>query len=229
MLHPTTGTRLMTTQLQQVHASESLTSQVVASLRAAITSGEMPAGAKHSVGSIAAQLGVSRTPVREAVLQLARLGFVEIRKNQGFIVVEHDNQDLVRIFQIRTWLEVPAAGIAAAKADAAAIARIRTAYENMVHAAQYTDPVTLERRDAEFHHAILALVENPRLTEIIDDLRDLLITRRHTTTERSRTMMEIAHDHEPILLAIEQHDSPAAEREMARHLDHTRDGVLALF
>jgi DNA-binding GntR family transcriptional regulator len=218
----------LTTQLQKVRSQESLTSQVVSSLRAAIISGDMAAGEKHSVGSIAVQLGVSRTPVREAVLQLAKLGLVDILKNQGFVVIERDDSEVVRIFQIRRWLEVPAAGIAASSADDAAKARIRSMYERMLEAAHAADHAALERYDAKFHSAVLDAVGNPRLTQIVDDLRDLLITRQHTTTERSRGMIDIAHDHDGILAAIEDGDAARAEREMATHLDLTRDGVIAI-
>jgi len=218
----------MTTPLQKVRSHESLTSQVVASLRAAIVAGDMAAGEKHSVGSIAAQLGVSRTPVREAVLQLAKLGLVEILKNQGFVVVERDDNEVLRIFQIRRWLEVPAAGLAAASADEAAKARIRSMYDRMLEAAHAADHAALERYDARFHSAVLDAVGNPRLTQIVDELRDLLITRQHTTTERSRGMIDIAHDHDGILGAIEAGDPQRAEREMAQHLDLTRDGVIAI-
>lgn len=226
--HPMMGTADMTTQLQKIRSTESLTSQVVASLRAAIIGGQMAAGEKHSVGSIAAQLGVSRTPVREAVLQLAKLGLVEILKNQGFVVVERDDNEVIRIFQLRRWLEVPAAGIAAVSATDAAKARIRSMYDRMLEAAHAADHAALERYDAQFHSAVLDAVGNPRLTQIVDELRDLLITRQHTTTDRSRSMIDIAHDHDGILAAIEAGDARRAEREMAQHLDLTRDGVIAI-
>lgn len=218
----------MTTHLQKVRSQETLTSQVVTSLRAAIINGDMPAGQKHSVGSIAAQLGISRTPVREAVLQLAKLGLVDILKNQGFVVIASDDSEVMRIFQIRRWLEVPAAGIAATSADESARRHIRSMYERMLEAAHAADHAALERYDARFHSAVLEAVGNPKLAQIVNDLRDLLITRQHTTTERSRGMVDIAHDHDEILAAIERGDAEGAQRAMAEHLDLTRDGVLAI-
>lgn len=219
----------MTTQLHKVRAQTTLTEQVVASLKTAITTGELAAGEKHSVGAIALQLGVSRTPVREAVLQLAKLGLVEILKNQGFVVMERDVADVHRIFQLRSWLEVPATGIAASSADDKSRTRIQSMYNRMLAAAEDGDSATMEKYDARFHSAILESVGNPRLTEIVDDLRDLLITRQHTTTEKSRSMLDIVHDHDGILAAILERDAPRAEREMTDHLNLTRDGVIALF
>jgi DNA-binding GntR family transcriptional regulator len=208
-----------------VRTQETLTSQVVTSIRAAIKDGTMPGGVLHSVGSIADQLGVSRTPVREAVLQLANLGLVEIQKNRGFIVIEHDPADLERIFQIRSWLEVPAAGLAA-QADAKAKQRIQHAYDRMLEVAAAGRSADLERYDAQFHSAILSATGNARLASIVDDLRDLLINRRHTTTDRLHSPIDIAHDHDEILRGIMTGDSALAEAAMQEHLSRIRGDVL---
>lgn len=212
--------------LQRVRSQTTLTDQVFASLRSAITSGAMPVGEKHSVGSVALQLGVSRTPVREAVLQLANLGLVEILKNQGFVVTERDRRDVEQVFQLRIWLEVPAAGIAATQADDKARARIQSMYDRMLRAAEEGDVADIEKWDAGFHAAILDVADNPRLSLFVGELRDLLITRRHTTTDRANRLTDVAHDHDGILEAILAGDAPRAEKEMREHLDIWRDGVI---
>src|SRR5579875_2115176 len=85
-----------------------LREEAVEVLRAAILGGELEPGSIHSAVSLAEQLGVSPTPVREAMLQLARSGLVEVLPNRGFRVTVVDDRDLDEVAELRLMLEVPA-------------------------------------------------------------------------------------------------------------------------
>ncbi len=112
-----------------------LSSMAKESIRVRIVTGEIAAGEIYSAPALAAVLGVSATPVREAMLELTADGLVEVVPNRGFRVVEPSQHDLDEIFEIRLMLEVPAAeraarrGISAAeicRQDAAAVAALST-------------------------------------------------------------------------------------------------------
>ncbi|MFC6356588.1 GntR family transcriptional regulator [Luethyella okanaganae] len=219
----------MPPKLQRVRAQQSLTEQAHSALRNAIASGQMRPGEMHSVAELALQLGVSRTPVREAVLQLARIGMVEVRRNQGVVVLARTEEDVARIYQLRLWLEVPAVEIAASTASPAQKEQIRKAYSQMLSAAEIGDQSRLEHADTQFHSLILNVTDNPRLVSVVRELRDLLMSRNQTTTGKSQSLLEVAHDHDDILAAIENGDGPAAAACMRVHLETTCDRVITLF
>src|SRR5215469_11841442 len=103
----------------------SLREQVQVVLRTSITTGELEPGQLYSVGDFAERLEVSATPVREALVNLAHDGLVEIVRNRGFLVPELSDHDLDEILQLRLFLEVPAVEQVAGRLDAATLARCR--------------------------------------------------------------------------------------------------------
>src|SRR5580704_19346318 len=92
----------------------SLREQVSRALEAALVAGELQPGVIYSAPGLAEQFGVSATPVREAMLDLVKDGFVEVVRNKGFRVLEVSESDLDQISQIRLLLEVPSTANAAA-------------------------------------------------------------------------------------------------------------------
>ena len=195
-------------------------------LREAMSSGRMSPGQIHSVQALAKQLGVSRTPVREALLQLARQGLVEPVRNRGFLVVERSLQDVRDIFEIRLLLEPAAARAAARRASAGAVDEVQAHYHEMTAAARAGDTDTMWKHDRAFHLAILEASGNSRLAQYIDALRDL-VQRRGQLTTRSRQLEAIAREHAPILAAMEKRDGQGAEQAMRHHIRQTRDALLA--
>ena len=85
-----------------------LTSRALEALRAAIVDGRLEAGERYSVAQLAERFGVSRTPVREALLVLERQGVVRFERNRGVRVLETTAHDLEEVFALRLLLEVPA-------------------------------------------------------------------------------------------------------------------------
>ena len=94
--------------------ADSLREQVSRALEAALVAGELQPGVIYSAPGLAEQFGVSATPVREAMLDLVKDGFVEVVRNKGFRVLEVSESDLDQISQIRLLLEVPSTAMAAA-------------------------------------------------------------------------------------------------------------------
>jgi DNA-binding GntR family transcriptional regulator len=195
-------------------------------LREAISSGRLWPGQIHSVQALATELGVSRTPVREALLQLARQGLVEPVRNRGFLVVERSLQDLREIFEIRLLLEPAAARSATRRASAEDVDRLRAHYQGMTAAARAGDADSMWKHDRTFHLGILEASGNSRLARYIDTLRDL-VQRRGQLTTLSRQLGAIAREHGPILAAMEKRDGAAAEQAMRHHIRQTRDALLA--
>jgi DNA-binding GntR family transcriptional regulator len=196
--------------------------QIVDLLRSAIVEGGLEPGALYSVREIAEALGVSRTPVREAFLQLARDNTVRFERNRGVRIIEMSQRDLAEIFELRECLEVPAAARAAERRTAAQLASMEASLAAMQHAVEEDDEATLWHHDRRFHDAVLRASGNTRLALYVDGLRDVVLRRDSTTVRQGRAPTAILAEHLPIFEAIARRDGPAAAAAMANHLQATR-------
>lgn len=194
-------------------------------IRSDITSGRLEPGTLVSAVQLAERIGVSRTPIRDALLQLERAGMVRIEKNRGATILATTLDDLLEVFQIRLMLEVPAAGHAARVRSDEQMAGIRECLEAMNEATE--DPERLLVLDRDLHIAIAEASGGRRLAGILTDLRNLVLTRGVGTTSTARTGRELVDDHIGLVDAIERRDVGEAEAEMRRHIKHTARLLIA--
>lgn len=193
---------------------ETTTDRVYSRVRTSIMSGEYPPGSQHSVYRLADDLGVSRTPVREAVLRLADAGLVSVEKNRGFTIRGASLRDVREIFEYRIIIEVPAASYAALHGGDELLVRLRDEL-----ATKGDDPQALcTLRGRYLHEAIMDVMGNPRLTATLADLRDATKLRWSAMPGPDRTLAEIDCEHLAIIEAIERRDPTAAAQAMEAHL-----------
>lgn len=207
--------------LRAIKADRSITDQVRESIRSAIIDGELAPGSLHSVQALADVLGVSRTPVREALIDLGRHGMVRFERNRGVRILQTSIHELEEILTLRLLLEVPSAHRAAGQASKTAVSAMRNALAAMEKAAARDDEPALMEHDRRFHQAIHAMSGNRRLAEYVDSLRDLVLMRGISTGGRSRSLDQIVDEHREILAAIESGDAERARSAMKRHLVST--------
>jgi DNA-binding GntR family transcriptional regulator len=205
----------------QISRKDSYAEQVQDTILAAIGAGVLEPGSLCSMQALADQLGVSRTPVREAMLQLQHRGIVKMVRNQGVMILGRSPEDLTHIFQIRRWLEVPAVREAALRADDATKAELRRHYDRMEEAARAGDPTALERADRAFHLAILDSIDNARLNRLVTELRDSCIAATPVAKRKRGSLRNVTEQHRRILDAIVAVDADAAAAAMDRHLSET--------
>ncbi|MGK2867423.1 MAG: GntR family transcriptional regulator [Mycobacterium sp.] len=201
--------------------------RVFDALRAAILSGELAAGSQHSIYGIAAQMEVSRTPAREAVLRLADAGLVAVEKNRGFRVRGVTADGVRSVFEMRLLLEVPAAAYAASVCGPDLKVSLSAALKTLRDNAERADEDSFMTADRRLHGLIAESLGNPRLTEDLTRLRDGIQVRGVSTVGRSRDMPAIAEEHAPIVAAITAQDPGEAAQRMWQHLVHTGTLLLA--
>lgn len=155
----------------KVDETPSLREQVVRELRPQIVAGRAGADTIYTVPGVAGRLGISTTPVREALLELTRAGLLEPMRNRGFRVVEHTLDDLDNLFELRELLEVEAADRVAAQRSPKVNA-LRPLAEAVRAAVAESDVQAYLETDRAFHTAFVDLAGNPRLTELVLSLRD---------------------------------------------------------
>lgn len=148
------------TSLNVISAQEHLRDQVAHALRAALISGELKPGTVYSAPALASEFGVSATPVREAMLDLAREGLVEAVRNKGFRITELTEQDLDDFTELRAMIEVPTVGRIARMGLTQELEALRPIALEIVEAARRHDILGYLEADRRFHLALLALAGN---------------------------------------------------------------------
>jgi DNA-binding GntR family transcriptional regulator len=193
-----------------------------AAIRAHIITGQLKPGVIYPVSYFATRLGVSATPVREALLDLASQGLVELARNKGFRVPELSERELDEIYQLRLLIEAPAVVMAVGKLTPENQRRCaELAHEIEVSAAE-GDLTGFLENDRLFHLALLEPLGNRRLLTIVDELRDGARLWALPTLARSEPLRSSAREHEHLLRAVANGDADAARKIMVHHLEHTR-------
>lgn len=208
--------------LPEVSGRVSLREQVAAALRTALISGQLQPGTTYSIPTLAEQLGVSATPVREAMLDFVQQGILTAVPNKGFRVVEMTDADLDALTEVRRMLEVPAVERASGALSDESVAHLRVIAEQVRDAAAAGDLVAYLEGDREFHLALLAGAGNPRLIDIVDALRTQSRLYGLGALAADGTLVASAQEHLELLEAVARADSTAAADLMGHHLDHVR-------
>lgn len=208
--------------LPTVGERQSLREQVAQALRAALITGEMRPGVVYSAPVLAAQFGVSATPVREAMLDLAKEGLVEAVRNKGFRVTELSDRDLDELTQIRELIEVPTVSRLAGAAPAEELERLRPIAEEIVAAAERADLLAYVDADLRFHLELLALAGNAHLVEVVRDLRNRARLYGLSQLAERGSLTESAREHLALLDALKNGDAAAVGQLMGEHIGHVR-------
>jgi DNA-binding GntR family transcriptional regulator len=186
-------------------------------LREAIVEGILLPGAKLSERGLAAALGISAQPVREALRRLEAEGMVETRARSGSFVASLDTMRLVEMGRIRAALEGAAAGLAARRAAPADIAALQSRLGAMRAATVLGDPAVLRRANEAFHDTLHAIGGNAFL------VRSLHALGAYDHISRARALADAAEppqaldEHATILAAIAARDADSAEALMRAH------------
>jgi len=196
----------------------SVVDQVYGVIRERILAGELPRGARVHQEDIAADLGVSRTPVREALRRLAAEGLIEMRTNRGARVTDLGPDDMLHPYEARLVVEPGAARLAAQSEHPEGRARMRRAVDAQRRA--IPDVPRTFAANREFHIALAQASGNAFLLQFIENLwvariGEAIYEHQAETPER---MSLDADEHEAILDAVEAGDARKAESLTRRHI-----------
>jgi DNA-binding GntR family transcriptional regulator len=202
--------------------TKSLREQASEVLRANVVSGQLVPGRIYSVATLAQDLGVSATPVREALLDLTSSGLVEPVRNRGFRILTADDADLDEISQLRMMLEVPAVRRVVERASDEEIEALRPTVEAIEAAAAAGDVAAFLTADRAFHLGLLELTGNRRLLRLVAQLRDQTRLTGLSALAGAGALEASTREHGAVLDAVRERDADRAERLMRRHIEHTR-------
>jgi DNA-binding GntR family transcriptional regulator len=196
-------------------------------IREAILDGRLEPGSRLKEEELARELGISRTPVREALLMLQAEGLVETAPNRGAVVRTHDAEDLVDLYQLRALLEGYAAHRAATRIGPEDIQLLRESCDRFDAIAE-GDVRELVKENLLFHSAIHAAAGSARLSRMMRRVIELPLVYKSYVWYSPDQRRISAHYHRQITHALSVGDAERAELVMREHIFEARDLLVAM-
>ena len=198
----------------------SLHEVMVERVRDLVVDGTLPAGVRINEVRLCGQLGVSRTPLREALKVLASEGLVELTRNRGAKVTVLGTSETRDMIMLMSRLEAFAAETAVRRLDDTAMAQLRAKHDAVLDAFQRGDRLDYFKLNQDFHLAIVQLADNAVLSPIHAGLHARMKRVRYLGNDVAEHWAESVNEHEAIIRAFERRDAEAAAAAMRAHLEN---------
>ncbi len=203
----------------------SLVDLVETTLEEAILSGQLPGGSALAESDLAQALGVSRSPIRDALKRLAHKGLVEARPRRGMVVASFSQDQIQDFFHLREALEGLAARLAAERISAEEIQGLRRHLDTVEREMGTGGSRGYPSGDDDFHVRILRGARSRQLEGTMEGIQSRVrLLRRRSGAARRRARQAMA-EHHAILTAIEARDAAAAEAGMRQHIRNARENL----
>ncbi|WP_163851617.1 GntR family transcriptional regulator [Pseudooceanicola aestuarii] len=206
---------------------ETRSAAVVRVLGAQIVSGQLPPGRKLDEAQIGAHFGLSRTPVREALRELAATGLVEVRPHRGAFVAEVSTDKMLEKFEFMAELEGLCAGYAARRMQGTARDQLSEIHEAGMMLVERRDRAGYRDHNIRLHEAIYTGAGNDSLREATQSVRRSVAAFRAAQFDLKERISNSQVEHGLIVTAILQGDAPEATRLMRRHILTVMDAAEA--
>ena len=196
-------------------------------LRRAILKGELEPGERLMEIALANKLGVSRTPIREAIRKLELEGLVVMIPRKGAEVAEITRQDMEDVLEVRTALEELAVKDACDHITDAQLSELKKASNEFKKALlEGKDLVTCADADMHFHDVILSATNNRRLIQMLNNLSEQMYRYRMEYLKDERTHKTLIEEHDAIRRALKKHDKVKAGAAIRVHIDNQKRSIL---
>ena len=205
---------------------ESLAKMAYEAIRKSILSGQWKIGELYNEKAIAADLGISRTPVREALLELASQDLIIFLPRRGLMVNRFTRRDVDEIFELRKAIELAAVEKVTVAAPPFDLFEIEDALLSQRKAVKQKDYFAFMEADRLFHTSFSELTSNRRLIAILDNIRDMIHVMGAKALALEGRAVEVINEHQTILEAVKKGNLAEARRAMAYHLDQSKEAVV---
>jgi len=194
-------------------------------LRQAILRGELKPGERLMEIQLANKLGVSRTPIREAIRKLELEGLVLMIPRRGAEVAEITEKSLRDVLEVRSALEELAVDLACDRITGEDVDKLREAAQEFKEVSKSADVTALAEADVKFHDIIYFATENQRLIQLLYNLREQMYRYRVEYLKREEVYATLFAEHEHIIECIVQRDEVAAKQAISTHIDNQMQTV----
>ena len=192
---------------------------VFKTLREAIITGDLQPGERLMEIKLANELGVSRTPVREAIRKLELEGLVIMTARKGAEVAPINEKDLREVLEIRKSLESLACELACKNVRDSDIRKLRSVNDEICKAVESEDIELITKKDVEFHEIICVATDNRRLIQMLHQLKEHIFRYRFEYIKEMKNKKTIVDEHNRIIDAIAAKDAKRASREIELHIE----------
>ncbi|MBO8159785.1 GntR family transcriptional regulator [Thermosyntropha sp.] len=199
---------------------------VLEAIREAIINGTLKPRERLMEIQLAEELGVSRTPVREALRKLELEGFIVMVPRKGAYVADLSFKDITDVFEIRAALEALAAGLAAERITDDELENMERLLVEKAEAIAINDMNKLVEVDTKFHEAIYKASRNERLLPIINNLREQIQRFRTTSLAYPGRMKQSLEEHRAIVEALQARDIQLARNLAQEHIENAENSML---
>jgi DNA-binding GntR family transcriptional regulator len=219
------GKRLLPVQLESYKPLREI---VFETMREAIINGDLAPGERLMEVQLAEEMGVSRTPVREAIRKLELEGFVAMIPRKGAYVADYSIKDITDVFEIRAALESLAAGLACERITDDELDELQVLVVR-VAAIKDNDLEELVKVDTEFHDRIYKASRNSRLEQMISNLREQIQRFRSTSLASPGRIKDTLEEHKGIIDAIADRNITLAQKLASEHVENAEHIFLENF
>jgi len=202
--------------------------QVVRKLRTLLVEGRIAAGAKLNERELSERLQVSRTPLREAIKQLAAEGLVELKPHRGAVAIALDEAEVRHSFELMAALEGLSGELAAQRITDPELQSVRALHFEMMAAFTRRDLSAYYRLNAQIHAAINAAAKNPVLARTYAQTNARLQALRFRSNFDDGKWRRAVKEHSQMIDALSARDATGLRALLITHLDHKRDVVLEM-
>ena len=195
-------------------------------LRQAILRGELKPGERLMEIQLANKLGVSRTPIREAIRKLELEGLVLMIPRKGAEVAEITEKSLRDVLEVRRALEELAVQLACEKITKEEIRELERVAKEFQQVVKSSDITEIAEVDVRFHDIIYTATDNQKLIQLLNNLREQMYRYRVEYLKRDGVFPQLIAEHEAIIRHIENNEKEKATEVMCRHIDNQVEAVI---
>ena len=208
-----------------IEQPESLAKMAYEIIRTSILSGQWKIGELYNEKAIATDLGISRTPVREALLELASQDLIIFLPRRGLMVNRFNRRDVDEIFELRKAIELAAVEKITNASPPLDLFEIEESMFNQRKAAKEKDYLAFMEADRQFHTCFSMLTKNRRLIAIVENLRDMIHLMGYKALSLEGRALKVIEEHQKIFEAVKNGKAEEARQAMAFHLDQSKGAV----
>ena len=195
-------------------------------LRKAIITGELLPGERLMETQLGEKLGVSRTPIREAIRKLELEGLVVMVPRKGAQVAPFTQKDIKDVLEVRAALEALAVRLACKHMDERSFLKLQLVNTEYEYAAKENDIETMIEKDVEFHEVIFGATQNDKLVQMVGNLGEQVHRFRIAYLKNSESSMVVQEEHMEILQALRNRDADLASHLATTHIERQSNSII---
>lgn len=203
-----------------------LREMVYEELKMQILTGVIVPGTRMMEVELAEEMGVSRTPIREAIRKLEKEGLVTIEPRRGAYASQISTEDMIEILEVRQNMEGLAAFFAASRMQPEQMRELKEVSAKYNKAVADRDMESMIKHDTRFHRIIVESCNNKILVQMIEQLQELVLRFRYIYYDDFKRAENMPEEHYMILSAIERNDADAARAAADLHIDRLKEMIL---